>query len=50
MTGNGVSASLLGKPDVGLVDLTLFTQHAHRAAACDCHQNPQIVPVHVFHL
>jgi len=34
MTGNGVSASLLGKPDVGLVDLTLFTQHAHRAAAC----------------
>jgi len=34
MTGNGVSASLLGKPDVGLVDLTLFAQHAHRAAAC----------------
>lgn len=34
MTGNGVSASLLGKPDVGLVDLTLFTQHAHRASAC----------------
>ena len=34
MTGNGVSASLLGRPDVGLVDLTLFTQHAHRAAAC----------------
>jgi 2-methylisocitrate lyase-like PEP mutase family enzyme len=32
MTGNGVSASLLGKPDVGLVDLTLFTQHAHRAS------------------
>ena len=24
MTGNGVSASLLGRPDVGLVDLTLF--------------------------
>ncbi|MGH8620164.1 MAG: isocitrate lyase/PEP mutase family protein [Burkholderiales bacterium] len=34
MTGNGVSASLLGRPDVGLVDLTLFTQHAHRTAAC----------------
>lgn len=34
MTGNGVSASLLGQPDVGLVDLTLFAAHAHRAAAC----------------
>jgi 2-methylisocitrate lyase-like PEP mutase family enzyme len=34
MTGNGVSASLLGRPDVGLIDLTLFSQHAHRAAAC----------------
>jgi 2,3-dimethylmalate lyase len=34
MTGNGVSASLLGLPDVGLVDLTLITQHAHRIAAC----------------
>jgi 2,3-dimethylmalate lyase len=34
MTGNGVSASLLGVPDVGLVDLTLITQHAHRVAAC----------------
>ena len=34
MTGNGVSASVLGRPDVGLVDLTLFAQHAHRAAAC----------------
>jgi 2-methylisocitrate lyase-like PEP mutase family enzyme len=34
MTGNGVSASLLGWPDVGLVDLTLLTQQAHRAAAC----------------
>ncbi len=34
MTGNGVSASLLGRPDVGLVDLTLFSQHAHRASAC----------------
>jgi len=34
MTGNGVSASLLGRPDVGLVDLTLFAAHAHHAAAC----------------
>ena len=34
MTGNGVSASLLGRPDVGLVDLSLFAAHAHRAAAC----------------
>ena len=34
MTGNGVSASVLGRPDVGLVDLTLFAQHAHRAAMC----------------
>jgi 2-methylisocitrate lyase-like PEP mutase family enzyme len=34
MTGNGVSASLLGRPDVGLIDLTLFAAHAHRAAAC----------------
>ena len=34
MTGNGVSASVLGRPDIGLVDLTLFAQHAHRAAAC----------------
>ena len=34
MTGNGVSASLLGRPDVGLVDLTLFAQHAHRTASC----------------
>jgi carboxyvinyl-carboxyphosphonate phosphorylmutase len=34
MTGNGVSASLLGQPDVGLIDLTLFATHAHRAAAC----------------
>jgi 2-methylisocitrate lyase-like PEP mutase family enzyme len=33
MTGNGVSASLLGRADVGLVDLTLFAAHAHRAAA-----------------
>jgi 2-methylisocitrate lyase-like PEP mutase family enzyme len=34
MTGNGVSASLLGRPDVGLVDLTLLSQQAHRASAC----------------
>ncbi|MGH8700989.1 MAG: isocitrate lyase/PEP mutase family protein [Burkholderiales bacterium] len=33
MTGNGVSASLLGRPDVGLVDLTLITSHARRVAA-----------------
>jgi len=33
LTGNGVSASLLGRPDVGLVDLTLITGHAHRVAA-----------------
>jgi 2-methylisocitrate lyase-like PEP mutase family enzyme len=34
MTGNGVSASLLGKPDVGLVDLSMITGHARRVAAC----------------
>jgi hypothetical protein len=34
MTGNGVSASLLGRPDVGLVDLSLITGHARRVAAC----------------
>jgi 2-methylisocitrate lyase-like PEP mutase family enzyme len=34
MTGNGVSASLLGRPDVGLVDLTLITDHARRVAGC----------------
>jgi len=34
MTGNGVSASILGRPDVGLVDLTLLSRHAHYAAAC----------------
>ena len=33
MTGNGVSASLLGRPDVGLVDLTLMTDHARRVAS-----------------
>lgn len=34
MTGNGVSASLLGRPDVGLVDLTLMASHARHVAAC----------------
>ena len=34
MTGNGVSACLLGRPDVGLVDLTLMSGHARRVAAC----------------
>ena len=34
MTGNGVSASVLGRPDVGLVDLTLLSRHAHYAASC----------------
>ena len=34
MTGNGVSASVLGRPDVGLVDLTLLSRHAHYAAVC----------------
>ncbi len=34
LTGNGVAACLLGQPDVGLVDLTLMVEHAHRVAAC----------------
>ncbi len=34
LTGNGASASLLGRPDVGLVDLTLIASHAHRVASC----------------
>ena len=34
MTGNGVSASLLGRPDVGLIDLTLMANHARHVAAC----------------
>jgi 2-methylisocitrate lyase-like PEP mutase family enzyme len=34
MTGNGVSASLLGTPDIGQVDLTLMSDHARRVAAC----------------
>lgn len=33
LTGNGASASLLGRADVGLVDLTLLAAHAHRVAA-----------------
>jgi 2-methylisocitrate lyase-like PEP mutase family enzyme len=32
LTGNGVSASLLGHPDIGQVDLTLMTDHARRIA------------------
>jgi len=34
LTGNGVSASLLGHPDIGQVDLTLMADHARRIAAC----------------
>lgn len=34
MTGNGVSASLLGRPDVGLVDLSMMAGHARNVAAC----------------
>jgi len=34
MTGNGVSATLLGFPDVGLVDLTMISDHARRVAHC----------------
>ena len=34
MTGNGVSACLLGRPDVGLIDLTLMANHARNVAAC----------------
>jgi 2,3-dimethylmalate lyase len=34
MTGNGVSASLLGTPDVGLIDLSLMANHARHVAAC----------------
>jgi 2-methylisocitrate lyase-like PEP mutase family enzyme len=34
MTGNGVSACLLGRPDVGLVDLSLISSHARHVAAC----------------
>lgn len=34
LTGNGVSACLLGRPDVGLVDLTMISSHARNVAAC----------------
>lgn len=34
LSGNAASASLLGRPDVGLVDLTLITGHARRVASC----------------
>lgn len=34
MTGNGVSACLLGRPDVGLIDLSLMANHARNVAAC----------------
>jgi 2-methylisocitrate lyase-like PEP mutase family enzyme len=34
MTGNGVSACLLGLPDVGLVDLSMMANHARHVAAC----------------
>ena len=34
ITGNGVSASLLGRPDMGLIDLTLMANHARNVAAC----------------
>ena len=34
MTGNGVSACLLGRPDVGLIDLTQMANHARNVAAC----------------
>jgi len=32
MTGNGVSACLLGRADVGLIDLTMMVAHARRTA------------------
>ena len=34
MTGNGVSACLLGRPNVGLVDLSMMAGHARHVAAC----------------
>lgn len=34
MTGNGVTASLIGKPDIGLTTLTEMTVRAHQIAAC----------------
>jgi 2-methylisocitrate lyase-like PEP mutase family enzyme len=34
VSGNAVSACLLGEPDVGLVDLTLLTSHLSRLSQC----------------
>lgn len=34
LTGTGVSAALLGCPDVGILDLTLMASHAHHVASC----------------
>ena len=34
MTGNGVSACLLGTPDIGQIDLTIISDHARRVASC----------------
>ena len=34
LTGTGVAASLLGCPDVGILDLTLMASHAHHVASC----------------
>ena len=34
VTGNGVSAALLGRPDVGLIDLSTMSTHAQHLAAC----------------
>jgi 2,3-dimethylmalate lyase len=34
ITGNGVSATLLGHPDIGQIDLSLMASHARRIAAC----------------
>ncbi len=32
--GGSMSSLLLGRPDFGLMDLTLMSQHAHRVASC----------------
>lgn len=34
ISGNAVSACLLGRPDLGLVDLTLMADHLRRISAC----------------
>jgi len=34
VSGNAVSACLLGRPDLGLVDLTLMSDHLRRITAC----------------